>query len=178
MRGVALALVAAVAACTAGLPLPLPPQPERCEALFLRYDAVVRHYPNSWFDEDGDILAPGQVSRASEVLISNDCLTRSADLDGLPALYARLQPFLIETGGPAIRPVPVHLGIVTGISDEALVTRYFRGLGYRSRGIGAEGLGRRIYIGPFTTQGAADQALAVAREAGFIAPYVAKYTRF
>ena len=58
-------------------------------------------------------------------------------------------------GGPAIRPVPVHLGIVTGISDEALVTRYFRGLGYRSRGIGAEGLGRRIYIGPFTTQGAA-----------------------
>ena len=72
--------------------------------------------------------------------------------------------------------MPVHLGIVTGISDEALVTRYFRGLGYRSRGIGAEGLGRRIYIGPFTTQGAADQALAVAREAGFIAPYVAKYT--
>jgi hypothetical protein len=30
----------------------------------------------------------------------------------------------------------------------------------------------------FTTQGALDQALAVAREAGFIAPYAARYTRF
>jgi hypothetical protein len=74
--------------------------------------------------------------------------------------------------------VPVHLGIVTGIGDEAFVTRHFRGLGYRSRGIGAEGLGRRIYIGPFTSQGALDQALTVAREAGFVAPYPARHTRF
>ena len=58
MRGVALALVAAVAACTAA-PLPLPPQPERCEALFLRYDAAARHYPNSWLDEDGGHPAAG-----------------------------------------------------------------------------------------------------------------------
>ena len=85
---------------------------------------------------------------------------------------------LILPLGAAYGIDPVHLGIVTGISDEAFVTRYFRGLGYRSRGIGAEGLGRRIYIGPFASQGAVDQALRVAREAGFIAPYVAQYTRF
>jgi len=176
MRGLALALVAAVAGCAT--PLLLPPQPERCQALFQRYDTAARIYAGNWFDEDGDILQPGQLARASQALISNDCLTRSSDLDGLPALFARLQPYRIEDSGPAIRPVPVHLGIVTGISDEAFVTRYFRGLGYRSRGIGAEGLGRRIYIGPFTTQGAVDQALAVAREAGFIAPYVAEHTRF
>ena len=59
-----------------------------------------------------------------------------------------------------------------------LVTRAFRGLGYRSRGVGAEGLGRRLYLGPFTSQAALDQALALAREAGFIAPYAANYTRF
>jgi hypothetical protein len=169
-------LLAALAGCAT--PLPLPPQPERCEALFLRYDSAARVYQGSWFDEDGTILHPGQLARASQALISNDCLTRASDLDGLPALAARLEPYAIADSGKEIRPVPVHLGIVTGISDEAFVTRYFRGLGYRSRGVGAEGLGRRIYIGPFSTQGAADQALAVAREAGFIAPYVARYTRF
>jgi hypothetical protein len=174
MRGLVLAALAGLAGCAAELP----PQPERCEALFQRYDAAARLYPADWDPDDGTILQPGQLARASQALIGNDCLTRSADLDGLPALYARLQPYRIEDGGPAIRAVPVHLGIVTGISDEALVTRYFRGLGYRSRGIGAEGLGRRIYIGPFTSQGAVDQALAVAREAGFIAPYVAEHTRF
>ena len=170
MRGVALALVAAVAACTAGLPL----RRRRSRSAARRCSCATTRRCGTTRTAGSTRTAPswrrGQLSRASEALISNDCLTRSADLDGLPALYARLQPFLIENGGPAIRPVPVHLGIVTGISDEALVTRYFRGLGYRSRGIGAEGLGRRIYIGPFTTQGAADQALAVAREAGFIAP--------
>ena len=93
-------------------------------------------------------------------------------------MAARLAPFEIDDSGPTIEPVPIHLGIVTGISDEALVTRFFRGLGYGSRGVGAEGLGRRIYIGPFTTQSAVDQALEVAREAGFIAPYVARFTRF
>jgi hypothetical protein len=172
----ASALLVLVAGCATTLPLP--PQPERCEALFRRYDAVVRHYPSNWFDEDGAILQSGQLARATAALRNNDCLTRASDLDGLPALAARLEPFEIEGGGPAIPAVPVHLGIVTGISDEAFVTRYFRGLGYRSRGIGAEGLGRRIYIGPFTTQGAVDQALRVAREAGFIAPYVAEFTRF
>jgi hypothetical protein len=173
-----MALCALLLAGCAAAPVPGPSRGERCEALFLHYDAVVRFYPDTSFDEEGAIQRPGQVARASQALIRNDCLTRSADLDGLPALYARLQPFRIEDSGPAIRPVPVHLGIVTGIGDEAFVTRHFRGLGYRSRGIGAEGLGRRIYIGPFATQGAVDQALAVAREAGFIAPYVAEYTRF
>ena len=93
-------------------------------------------------------------------------------------LAQRLAPFAIADSGAAIRPIPVHLGIVTGIWDEARVTHFFRSLGYRSRGVGAEGLGRRIYIGPFATEGALEQALGVARQAGFIAPYAARYTRF
>jgi hypothetical protein len=171
----ALALLL-LAGCAA--PVPGPSRAERCEALFLRYDAAARVYRDTSFEKGGAIQQPGQLARASQALITNDCLTRSADLDGLPALSARLAPYTIDRSGPAIRPVPVHLGIVTGISDEASVTRFFRGLGYRSRGIGAEGLGRRIYIGPFTSQRAVDQALAVARQAGFIAPFEAKYTRF
>ena len=98
------------------------------------------------------------------------CLTCSDDLDGDAGAGADGSPATsITDSGPAIRPTPVDLGIVTGIYDEARATAFFRGLGYRSRGVGAATLGRRLYIGPFTTQGALDQALAVAREAGFIA---------
>jgi hypothetical protein len=96
----------------------------------------------------------------------------------MPALAQRLQPFVITDSGPAIRPTTVELGIVTGFYDEGRVTAFFRGLGYRSRGIGAQTLGRRLFIGPFTSQGALDQALAVAREAGFISPHPAPRTRF
>ena len=174
-RLVLLLAVAAAGACTAA-----PPgwrDPATCAVLFARYDAAVRLHPVTRFDEDGGDVPPGPQSRPAVALRAAGCLTRSADLDGLPALAARLEPFAIDAGGPAIRAVPVHLGIVTSIGDEPLVTRAFRGLGYRSRGVGAEGLGRRLYIGPFTSQAALDQALALAREAGFIAPYAAKYTR-
>lgn len=170
----ALALLAATGACAATRA----PDPAACEKLFARYDSAVRNFGTPGFDEDFGVTPPAAVSRLLAPLRMNGCLTSSADLDGLEALARRLAPFAIVDSGPPIRPTPVHLGIVTSIGDEAYVTRFFRGLGYRSRGIGAEGLGRRIYIGPFTTEGALDQALAVAREAGFIAPYAATHTRF
>jgi hypothetical protein len=148
-----------------------------CEAAFRAYDNAVWLFPDNQFDEDRPVLRP-DIARAAQRLIREGCLTRSADLDGMPALAQRLAPFTIVDSGPAIRPATVELGIVTGIWDEARATAFFRGLGYRSRGIGAETLGRRLFIGPFTSQGALDQALAVAREAGFIAPHVAPHTRF
>ena len=108
----------------------------------------------------------------------NGCLTFSDDLDPMQGLAPTLAGFTIteqRRGDPA---TAVHLGIVTSFGDEARVTQFFRGLGYRSRGVGAAALGRRLYIGPFITQGALDQAIAVARQAGFIAPYPAKHTKF
>ena len=165
-----------LAACAAGAAQPR--DPELCGRLFWRYDTVARVYGTTWFDDRDARVPSGPLSRPSQALRNNGCLTYSSDLDGLTALAERLAPYRIENSGATIRPVPVHLGIVTSIYDEGRVTQFFRGLGYRSRGIGAETLGRRIYIGPFTTQGAVDQALQTAREAGFIAPYVAKYTKF
>ena len=172
----ALAGAAAVASACTG-PVPAPDHAEVCAVAFARYDTAARVYGSASFDGFG-LVPPSALSRYIGALRSNDCLTSSADLDAMDALAVRLAPYTIDRSGPAIRAVPVHLGIVTSITDEARVTRFFRGLGYRSRGVGASGLGRRIYIGPFTTQGGLDQALAVAREAGFIAPYPATYTRF
>jgi hypothetical protein len=170
----ALALLAATGACAASRG----PDPAACAALFARYDSAVRNFGTPGFDEDFGVTPPAAISRLLTPLRMNGCLTSSEDLDGLEALAQRLAPFAIVDSGPAIRPTPVHLGILTSAFDEPRVTRFFRGLGYRSRGVGAEGLGRRIYIGPFSTHGALDQALALAREAGFIAPYAATHTRF
>jgi hypothetical protein len=178
---VALALFAAAGCAT----LPPAPGPSRaadpavCLRLFERYDTATWLYPNSWIGkEDASAILPAPVDRAGRLLRLNGCLTSSEDLDGMPELAARLSPHTITNSGPAIRPTPVHVGIVTGITDEAWATRFFRGLGYRSRGVGAEGLGRRLYIGPFTSQGALDEAMSIARQAGFIAPFPPKHTKF
>jgi hypothetical protein len=149
--------------------------PARCLALFIDYDRRAISYPTTSF---GEVTPPAALSQPIQRLRSAGCLTTSADLDAMAPLAVRLSPFVIDRSGPAIPPVPVHLGVVTSISDEARATAFFRGLGYRSRGVGAEGLGRRLYVGPFATQSALDQALAVAREAGFIAPFPARRTKF
>ena len=53
--------------------------------------------------------------------------------------------------------------------------QYFGGLGLRVRSIGAPGLGRRIYVGPFATEGGLAEATEIARRGGFVAPYPARF---
>ena len=97
----------------------------------------------------------------------------------MPALLARLSPHRDHRRRRRrSAPPPCTSASSLSIYDEGRATQFFRGLGYRSRGVGALGLGRRLYIGPFTSQGALDQALTIAREAGFISPYAAKHTKF
>ena len=175
----ALAVVALLAAACAAPAATRAPDPATCASDFARYDRAVRHYgSNASFDDDYGVIPPAALSRPIGALRRDGCLTFSADIDAMETLAPGLTSYVIVDSGPMIRATPVHLGIVTSIADEARATRFFRGLGYRSRGIGAEGLGRRLYIGPFTTQGALDQALQTARDVGFIAPYAARYTKF
>ena len=154
--------------------------PQVCLRLFNQYDRDAWSYPHYsvGINDDRRSLPPPAVERDIQLLRNAGCLTRSADLDGMTALASRLTPHVVTDSGPAIRPVAVHLGVVNSMGDEARTTQFFRGLGYRSRGVGAANLGRRLYIGPIASQGALDEALAIAREAGFISPYPSKYTRF
>lgn len=169
-------LAALVVACTA---VPAPDRADECLQLFRAFDRVADRYPGGGVGRISDRrVPPPDLARAGQRLIVADCLTRTSDLDGMEAYAAGLEGFRITDGPTAIRPRPVHLGILTSITDEVRVTIVFRGLGYNSRGVGAIGLGRRIYIGPFRSQEAADQAIALAREAGFIAPFVPANTRF
>lgn len=178
MARLALLLAAGLLAACAGLGTPAPRDAEECVRLFRQYDRAERRQGAVGVLR-GEAIAPSaDLSRAAQRLVLAGCQTRGRDLDRMEAFAAGLTGFEIEAGPTAIRPVPVHLGVLTSIADEARVTAVFRGLGYNSRGVGAIELGRRIYIGPFASREAVDQALAVARGAGFIAPYVPAHTRF
>jgi hypothetical protein len=178
MRGSALLLAAAAVAACAAQSRPAR-DPAVCAAIFEAYDAAAWAHPDNAFrGDDSQIIVGPALSRQIQRLRTNGCLTLSSDLDGMPALAARLAPYTITDSGPAIPQTVVHLGVVLSIYDEGRATRFFRGLGYRSRGVGAPALGRRLYIGPFTSQGALDQALETAREAGFISPIPTTRTRF
>ena len=153
--------------------------PAVCTDLFEQYNRLERQGQVTRFNAPSDtyILAP-RLERQTVLLIQGGCVTRTSDLDGMEALGRRLVPFEIEHGGAAIRPVPVQVGVVTGFTDERRATVFFRGLGYNSRGVGLEGLGRRILIGPFDNEAALEQAISVAREAGFISPFAAVNIKF
>lgn len=175
------AVLLAVAGCADGLIADQPSRgdPAVCTDLFLKYDRTARLYPANAFgtDDSPAPMVPPALERPSRLLVREGCLTSSADLDAMPALAASLSGHRVTDSGPSIPPTPLHVGIVTGIEDEREATRFFRGLGYRSRGIGAPKLGRRLYIGPFGSQGALDEAITIAREAGFIAPIPTPRTR-
>jgi hypothetical protein len=172
-----LALVAVGAVWTA--PMAQARDAAECLQRFRQYDRALDRYSGGgvatrW----NNLILPGDLARATQRLVVAGCQTWTRDLDGMEAYAATLQGFRITDGPTAIRPTPVHLGVLTSIADEVRVTIVFRGLGYNSRGVGAMELGRRIYIGPFYSQEALDQAIAIGLGAGFVAPYAAVNTRF
>ncbi|MEM8570761.1 MAG: hypothetical protein AAGG56_07595 [Pseudomonadota bacterium] len=61
------------------------------------------------------------------------------------------------------------------MATDAAAQAFFEARGVRTLSVGEPGLGRRFYIGAFTTSGARNDAIALAREAGFKAPYVITY---
>lgn len=98
-----------------------------------------------------------------------DCMTKGADLtlDG-PAVP------VVNSGGE-ISPTMIHAGVVTDMGDDARAKRYFEARSVMVRTIGQPGLGRRVYLGPFTTQGALDAAMEAAQDGGFAYPYVTTF---
>ncbi|WP_424933585.1 hypothetical protein [Amaricoccus macauensis] len=150
-----------------------PPQefgdPATCREAYRQYDKALRNAGPSGRQQ----LTPGStVDRTGQRLITSGCITRQHDIAGLDTKAEALQPFEIRNSGAPVRGAAVHAGIVDGFSTQAQVSQFFASLGYRTRSIGAQGVGRRIYIGPFSSEGAMEQAVDVARQAGFVSPYV------
>ncbi|WP_112322211.1 hypothetical protein [Oceanibium sediminis] len=98
------------------------------------------------------------------------CTTTPAEM---PVLDGRdLSAFARPVADNAAPPRYVHVATVTSNSSEAALQRAFQGLGYPVRVKGAEGLGRRIFLGPLDTTPAQQNALALARELGFASAYL------
>lgn len=183
MRGGALAALAAVAISGLAACAPGPQQPSdrsACVGLFQEYDrnlqlrpAAVRTMP------DGREILDPILARLTLLLRDNDCQTRSRDLANFDAVAAaRSGQAVVESGAPLGRRTAVHVGVLTSDADAARAVAFFSGLGLQATSIGDQRLGRRVYVGPVTTEGALGEVIGLALEAGFVAPYPSQFFRF
>lgn len=162
-------LVAVLVAFVAAVPAAAQPASDTtCRAAFRAYDAAVKGF--SMARDDGQALH-SMISRAAQRVRRADCLTALDDLRALERLQRQVAGSVTFESGASIRPVALQVGIVPGYADEFAARRFFGELGYRVRSQGAPGLGRRIYLGPFATEGGIAAAADLARRAGFVAPY-------
>ena len=139
-----------------------------CVALFQRFDVLQRMYPNNR-QRYQNRVAPPPVAAQAQLVRNAGCITSTAEL----APMEGLAPGVVADAGPAIAPVQLHAGVVTNMQDDARARAFFEAHGVRARSIGSAPLGRRVYIGPFATQGALDRARDLAVRAGFASPYPA-----
>lgn len=166
--GAGLTVAALVGCAPAGGPAS---RRDACERQFRAYDTATRMFSGGGFEEN--FTLDPNIARKAQRLIEEDCLTRDRDL---AAIYAmEVPPAPAAPAGARIDPIWLHAGIVPGFATELEARSFFGRIGYPVRGIGAPMLGRRIYIGPFDTEGALAEAARVAAEAGFVAPYPRRF---
>ena len=166
-----LAAALALGACAEGPgPGPSRASGNQCVALFQRYDVLRAMYPDNQRRYENRV-APPLVEQQAQVIRQAGCITLTRDLAGMDAI----PPSTISASGPAIAPISLHAGVVTNMEDDARARAFFEAHGVPARSRGSAPLGRRIYAGPFATQGALDQARDLALRAGFIAPYPARF---
>ncbi|MFO1140989.1 MAG: hypothetical protein U1E59_01150 [Amaricoccus sp.] len=137
--------------------------------MFQQFDTLQWLYPNNKSRYQNRVAQP-PVATQAQLVRNAGCITTSAELAGM----AQVEPGTIANSGAAIAPTSLHAGVVTSMEDDARARAFFAAHGIQARSIGSAPLGRRIYIGPFATQGALDRARDLAVRAGFASPYPAR----
>lgn len=141
-----------------------------CVLLFQQFDRVEDTMSTPRGRRDRMAIPPA-LQLPAQRLRSAGCLTMTADL----APMSRLDTPAVVDGGRAIPPTRVHAGAVTSMADDAAARAFFAAHGVEATSIGSPALGRRVYVGPFATEGALQGALDLARAAGFASPYPARF---
>lgn len=141
-----------------------------CVALFQDFDRLEALHGDPRPRRDGSI-APAVLVAQGQRLRRAGCITRDADLAGREAVA--VAPWS-EAGAP-IAPIALHAGVVQSNAMDDTMRAFFEARGIRARSVGSAVLGRRIYLGPFATRGGLEAAAALARAAGFVAPYPARF---
>jgi hypothetical protein len=160
-----LALLA-LAACAPQGGVPEVAREGECITLFRQYDDL-----QQWVRRRDDVTIPPELELQQIWLRQAGCITMNDALAGMESLP--LVP--VTDSGPAIAPISLHAGVVTSDATDAQVRAFFEARGVRARSIGEAGMGRRIYLGPFATQGALEGARDLALAAGFVGPYTARF---
>lgn len=163
-----LAMVAVLAGCAVPAPQQWRADGPACVAMFQEYDRRLRLFPDASIWRPGRMVDPWVEAQGTR-LRDAGCLTNTAQITGLDSAPATP----VVESGRAIRPIALHAGAVLSMEDDARVRAFFEARGVRARSVGDPMLGRRIYLGPFATQGGLESAAALARSIGFIAPYPA-----
>jgi hypothetical protein len=168
MRVAALALLVAASAAVSGAASAASAPDAGCVAALRAYDRA-----ELFFTYDGawrGVALPPPIERQAQRARRDGCVTSNDDTDrllaGADAFAAPPRP-----EGAPIRPTWLQVGVVGGVVGEVRARDFFAGQGYRVRSRGAPGLGRRIFVGPFATEGALADAAGLAVRAGFVAPY-------
>jgi hypothetical protein len=161
-----LAMVAVLAGCAVPAPQQWRADGPACVAMFQEYDRRLRLFPDASIWRPGRTVDPWVEAQGTR-LREAGCLTNTAQITDLDSPAATS----VVESGPAIRPIALHAGAVLSMEDDARVRAFFEARGVPARSIGDPMLGRRIYLGPFATQGGLDAAADLARSIGFIGPY-------
>lgn len=155
-----------VACAPAGGPVDTAAGWGNCVALFRHYDLLEQSVRRP----DNRTIPPG-LDLPIGLLRQGGCITVTADLAAMESLP--VAP--VTDGGAAIAPTSLHVGVVTSTADDARSIAFFQARGVQARSVGAAGLGRRIYVGPFRTDGALNAARELALSAGFAYPYAVQF---
>ena len=144
-----------------------------CPTRFQLYETAAR--VSGAPDNERQRTVSPRVQAAARWLRMGNCLTFTDQIAAMTRLGPEAGAAALTASGPAIAPIWLHVGIVTSSADEAAALAFFTAQGLGARGLGAALLGRRIYVGPFTTAGALEGGKALARAAGFAYPYPARF---
>jgi hypothetical protein len=173
MRIAVITILLAAVACS-----PLPEDPatrgDICRDAFREYDRQVL-----LGGKDRPLrLLPMETARQSNAsglgaeskLLQFNCLLRPGDMPDLAA---------IDTAGlakpAAVTPAPrqyVHLALVTNNADERTLRDFAESLGYNAGGKGVKQLGRRVFLGPFSSVEEQQAALNLAEALGIRSAYL------
>lgn len=144
-----------------------------CERRLQEYDRATLFFSNGGWGRR-QALSP-EIQRTSQAARQAGCVTGVDVTDGLASQLPGIRGTLRGEQGAPIERTWLQVGVVGGISAEVQSRDFFSGLGFSVRSRGAPGLGRRIFIGPFATDGGLAEAIEVSRRVGFIAPFPRRF---
>lgn len=144
-----------------------------CERRLQDFDRAELFFSNGGWGREQFLSR--EVQRAAQDARQAGCVTGTGITDRLAAQLPAAKAMPRGEHGAPIQPIWLQAGIVGGISAELQSRDFFSALGFTVRSRGAPGLGRRVFIGPFSTEGGLADAAAIARSVGFVAPYPRRF---